>query len=125
MLDGKRILIVEDQFLIALDIQRVLEAAHAGRMIFARTVAEAQSLADRWPDFDLAVVQIARGDKDALALAGRLQAAGAAVVVTTANPALPFAGFTPPPGTLLIKPFGDDDLIAACLAALAARDADR
>jgi CheY-like chemotaxis protein len=115
MLSRLRLLIVEDVFLIALDIQRVLEDANAAQTVFARNFAEASSLADRFGEFDLAIVN--PPDPASLEIAARLAAAGLAIVVCTAA-RIDLSG-TPLAGApLVIKPFSDEDLLAACREAL-------
>lgn len=118
MLSRLRLLIVEDVFLIALDIQRVLEGANAGQTVFARDFTEAAALADRFGEFDLAIVN--PPDPPSLEIASKLVAAGPAIVVCTAAQ-MDLSG-TPLAGApLVIKPFSDDDLLAACRKALEGR----
>jgi CheY-like chemotaxis protein len=118
MLASQRLLIVEDMFLIALDIQRILENAEAAQAVFARNFEEAAALADRFAEFDLAIVNPpGPGDH---AIVARLAAAGPAIVICTGAPAhlvgTPLFGFP-----VVTKPFSDDDLLAACRRALDAR----
>lgn len=117
MLKGKRVLIVEQEFLIALDIQRILEGAHAGPCVFARTVEEARTLESRWSEFDLAITQLRREDPTAPGLARDLAAAKVPVVIIAADPYRGdnAAGLQAP---VLLKPFGEDELLDACLSAL-------
>ena len=115
MLNGKRVLVVESEFLIALDMQRVLEEAQACETVFARSIEEAAHLEHRFPEYDLAVVEMPSQDKSALALARALMTARVAVVATTAtSPDIPLDMPT------VIKPFDDASLLTACMAALAA-----
>ena len=118
MLSRLRLLIVEDAFLIALEIQRILEASNVAQTVFARDFGEANALADRFGDFDLAIVN--PPDAEGLGIAARLAAAGPAIVVCTA--ALKDLSGTPLAGApLVIKPFTDADLLAACRRALEAK----
>lgn len=114
MLNGKRALIVEDEFLVALDIQRILEHAHVGRAVFARSVEEAMSLAQQWRDFDLAIVELPFADTDALALATGLLGAGVKLIVssTNANHRTGVPGLENWP--VILKPFAEDELLSAC-----------
>src|SRR3569623_1348641 len=84
MLSGERLLIVEDDFLIALDIQQVLEGANAQRAVFARNYAEVAAMGDRLGDFDLAIVNPPREATGDLAVAQRIVATGVADVVCSA-----------------------------------------
>lgn len=120
MLSGERLLIIEEEFLIALDIQRALEDANAQKAVFARNFAEVAAMGDRVGEFDLAIVNPPHPTADDLAVAQRIVAAGVAVVVCSAfrrNLAgTPFAG-----AEFIDKPFSDEKLLEACRRALAQR----
>jgi hypothetical protein len=120
MLSRQKLLIIEDVFLIALEIQRIVESANAAQTVFARNYAEAQPLAGRFSEFDLAIVNPPPERSPELEIAGLLAKAGPAIVVcTAANVDLesgPFAG-----AELIVKPFADEDLLAACQRARARR----
>lgn len=70
-LAGRRILIIEDEPLIALDIQQAFEEAGA-RVILARTVAAAL-VAIQQPGLSAAIVDHALGDGDSSELCERLK----------------------------------------------------
>ena len=61
LLSGKRCLVLDDEFLIALDIQQILEIAGATHVACAATVPEALELLRREPDFDVAVLDVKIG----------------------------------------------------------------
>ncbi len=120
MLSSRRVLIIEEVPLIALDIQRAVEAAHAADTVFARDFKEAAGLAERFGEFDLAIVNPPeRGSVD-MATVERLAASCFAIVVCTASSAelsgTPLAG-----AEVVTKPFADDDLLAACQRAMGRR----
>jgi DNA-binding response OmpR family regulator len=115
MLHGTRLLVVEREFLIALEVQRILESADARQIVAARSVAEVDSLSQHWPEFDLAVIEDLLGDAEAVELAAKLRAAGVAVVVTTADHGI-VERFNGAP--TVEKPFSDETLLAACRQAL-------
>ena len=121
MLSSHRLLIIEDVFLIALDIQRILESANARQTVFARDFEEAAALSARFAEFDLAIVNPPLIDAGQIATAAALVAAGPAIVVSTAAPfelrSTPLAG-----AETIIKPFADGDLLAACQRALSRRN---
>lgn len=121
MLSAEHLLIIEEQFLIALDIQRIVEGARARSTVFARNFNEAAALGDRFGEFDLAIVTPPRlGTADTL-VAQRLAAAIPAIVVCTADrfdpTGTPFAG-----AQIVSKPFFEEDLLEACRRALARKD---
>jgi DNA-binding LytR/AlgR family response regulator len=113
MLSRQKLLIIEDVFLIALEIQRILESANAEETVFARDFVEAQLLADRFHEFDLAIVNPPPDRSPEIETAGLLAKAGPAIVVCTAAKidlaTSPLAG-----AELIIKPFADEDLLASC-----------
>lgn len=120
MLSGERLLIVEEEFLIALDIQRVLEGANASHTVFARNYKELAALEQRFRDFDLAIITPPRPGTVEQAVAGQLAAAGPAIVVCSAAPPnLEHTGLND--AEIISKPFSDDDLLQACRRALARR----
>ena len=118
MLSRQKLLIIEDVFLIALEIQRILEDANADQTVFARNFVEAQLLANRFPEFDLAIVNPPPQQSPELDTARLLANAGPAIVVCTAAKVDladgPLAG-----AELIVKPFSDEDLLAACQRARA------
>lgn len=57
VLNGKRCLVLDDEFLIALDIQQILEAAGAGDVVCAGNIDDALAAVGR-ADFDLAVLDL-------------------------------------------------------------------
>jgi CheY-like chemotaxis protein len=86
LLRGKRYLVLDDEFLIALDIQQILELAGAMYVASVATASEAIALVRREPKFDLAVLDVklsgaggeqprccssARGKGDAVRLSDR------------------------------------------------------
>jgi DNA-binding NtrC family response regulator len=120
MLSGTRLLIVEEEFLIALDIQRVLEGANALQIVFARDFREVEKLLDRLAEFDLAIITAPRPETGDMAIAEKLLHAGLAIVVCSAargavaNTALAAA-------EIVDKPFSDEALLEASRRALARR----
>jgi two-component system, response regulator PdtaR len=85
LLIGKRCLVLDDEFLIALDIQQILEFAGAAHVASVATVAEALALLRANPDFDLAVldVKISGPDGNSLGVAAQLAAKGTPFVFLT------------------------------------------
>lgn len=121
MLTDQTALVVEEEFLIALDIQRMLEALGVGQTLFARTPAEAEQLRARWPEVALAVVEVRTGDAQALALAEGLMTTGIPTVLITAdiNARHGIAGMLALP--VVIKPIPEADMATAIRRALSAR----
>lgn len=121
MLSSLRLLIIEDEFLIALEIQRIVEGANASQTVLARDFREAQELAGRFGEFDLAIINPPEPASPETEIAARLATAGPAIVICTAGP-VGLDG-TPLEGVEVVrKPFADGDLLAACRRALAMRN---
>lgn len=120
MLVGQRLLIVEDEFLIALDMQRTLEAAGAKDTVLARNLEEAATLGEALADFDLVILPPpSAGDHHGLL--DKIASAGLAIVVCSGfrgeRSGHPFGD-----AEFVDKPFADDELVAACERALARRN---
>ena len=76
LLNGKRCFVLDDEFLIALDIQQILERAGAAYVASVASAAEAIELLGREPKFDLAVLDVKLGsvERNSLNVAALLQA---------------------------------------------------
>lgn len=120
MLKGRTALIVEEEFLIALDIQRMLENAGAGQTLFARTAAEATLLCTNRSDIAVAVIELRRHDAATRELLESLRAATIPIVLITSDAALPQAPglFQVSDLALVIKPVPEDALANALRQAL-------
>ena len=68
---GLRILLVEDEVLIALDCEAMLLGLGVGEVRRARTLAEGLSLVESEP-FDAAILDVRLGSEDSMPLARRL-----------------------------------------------------
>ena len=78
LLSGKRCLVLDDEFLIALDIQQTLELAGAECVAAATSVPEALALLHGESEFNLAVldVKLSGPDTNSLGVAALLAAKG-------------------------------------------------
>ncbi len=113
MLNGKPVLVIEEEFLIALDIQRMLEGLGAGQVICARSAREAHAMHMHWTDVQLAIVEVALDQQSALQLVRRLLDSGIAVVICSADTALRRGVPEFPALPVLIKPMAETELVAA------------
>jgi DNA-binding response OmpR family regulator len=119
LLTGVRILIVEEEFLIAFDIQRILESAKATQTVFARSAEEALRLGQALAGFQLAIIEMQPGNPSFIALYNALHAQNVAVVVSTSNSS--YRRKLPGIETahVVSKPFSEAELLDRCSAALA------
>ena len=85
LLNGKRCLVLDDEFLIALDIQQILELAGAKHVASVATAFEAIELLRREPKFDIAVLDVKLGgsEDNSLGVASVLAEAGTPFVFLT------------------------------------------
>ena len=85
LLAGKRCLVLDDEFLIALDIQQILELAGAEHVASVASASEAIELLRREPKFDLAVLDVKLGGAEghSLDVAAMLAKAGTPFVFLT------------------------------------------
>lgn len=112
-LAGRRCLVLDDEFLIALDIQQVLEQAGAGEVVCAGNVAEALT-AIRTERFDLAVLDLRVGrDGNSLPAAEALAAAGTPFLFLTGmrTDVAEVHGYPDTP--VVEKPYDSSTLLAA------------
>jgi CheY-like chemotaxis protein len=124
-LTGKRFLVVEDEFLILLDIQGTLEAAGAKSVITAsrvqdalNAITESEKAGDK---FDAALLDLKLDHENSAPIAERLASIGVPFIFLTGAPtdaelAKQF-GLAPVVG----KPFDGATLLMALLSALANR----
>jgi DNA-binding response OmpR family regulator len=110
-----RILVVEEEALLALDIEDIVTEAGLGDVVHVLSVSQALADFETFAGFTLAIIEARLGAAHVMQFVERLAAAGVAVVVMSADHASTrlFAAATP-----LGKPFGAAGLVAACRAAL-------
>jgi two-component system, response regulator PdtaR len=85
LLSGKRCFVLDDEFLIALDIQQILETAGAEHVACAAAVPEAIALLRAEPNFDIAVldVKLSGPDRNSLGVASFLAEKGTPFIFLT------------------------------------------
>jgi light-regulated signal transduction histidine kinase (bacteriophytochrome)/CheY-like chemotaxis protein len=120
-LSGAQLLVVEDQFLIAMEVEAVLTEAGAGRVEICATLDEAFARLGQFRP-DAAILDVQLGSGTSAPLARQLVEAG-----------IPFAfasGFSDsglpadlPPAPLIRKPYGAPALVGAVVALLAGKPA--
>lgn len=116
MLDGRTVLVVEEEFLIALDLQRMLEALDAGQMVFARSPAEAMAAAVHWKDSAVALIEWRPEEGECVSLLEALEITGIPVVFVATHANVQ----APPDGRPVVsKPVRELALASAIETALA------
>lgn len=111
-MQGVNALVVEEEYLIAADIEQTLRAAGAREVQIFRSVSDISTIPEG--RFQLAIVEAKLGHPDVIALTEHLGRLGIGVVVTSADRAVQtlFVG-----AVGLEKPFDASALLAACEAA--------
>jgi DNA-binding response OmpR family regulator len=103
------VLVVEDEFIIALDVQRMMEEAGASEVTVAYSIEEARDLLAKGIHFDMGVVDLKLGGQDARPLIGELRARNIPLIVAT--------GFDPgleiEDTVVISKPYSDETVLSA------------
>ena len=111
MLSGRTVLIVEAQYLIALDLQNTLDALDPEKVVIAQNPGHARELAEDWANCALAIVEVERELPEHIALVGELQRKGVPVIGLTADVDLQrHLNFTGTP--ILLKPTPSEHTLA-------------
>ena len=103
-IEGLSILIVENEFLLAISLEAIMRDAGAGRVKMTASIADATALVDD-EKFDAAILDIRLMDGDSLPLAAALVDRGVPVVIHSGHANLghsqivPEAIFLPKPAT--------------------------
>lgn len=115
-LEGHRILLIEDEPLIALDVEELCSEHGATQVITVRQIEDAQSL--DFSLFDVAIVDLVLGDRSTLPLAAAMRAKNLPIVFTSGYSQTPELAMDFPDVTMLSKPFAGSTLVEALMAAV-------
>ena len=115
LLGGLRILVLEDEFLIAMDVEQICRDAGAADVIIARTLEEAQSAAAT--GFDAAIIDMMLEGKSTLSFAASLRNRGVPFVFASGYSDLGDAATSFPDTIIVGKPYSGDDLVKALCTA--------
>ena len=110
-LTGQRILLVEDEIIVAIDIKSALHAAHGEVAGCAATVTKAMMLADT-PNLSLAILDFQLRSGNSLPVAAKLHALGVPFIFHTASK-LPVLTEVWPQVPIVWKPAAPGSLVAA------------
>ncbi len=102
------ILVVEDEYLIALEAQHMLEDAGADVVLLANSVRDVRKLLDDGPPIDVAILDLKLGDEDARPLMGSFAEKAIPFLLTTG-----FEGAAPEGVVVLTKPYREADFVDA------------
>lgn len=117
----KSVLVVEDEFLIALDIERILKGAGVARVVSASRVAQALELVATQGPFDAAVLDLKLEREASTPVAERLEAGGVPFLFLTGGPSESEITRRFRKAPVVGKPFDGAALLAALESILAAK----
>lgn len=126
LLSGKRYLVLDDEFLIALDIQQILELAGAKHVASVATASEAIELVRREPKFDLAVLdlKLSGPDDNSVGVASLLAKKGTPFVFLTGMRVDNVHARQFPQAPVIEKPYDAQVLLDAVRRALTTKRAE-
>lgn len=116
-LAGRRILILEDEPLIAMDVEQLCRDQGAADVVIMRTLAETGSVSDLAKRFDVAILDLMLGETSTVDFAGQLWGLGLPFVISSGYTDIDeiLASF---PGVRVIgKPYAGTELMEAVAAA--------
>lgn len=113
MLSGRTVLVVETQYIVALDLAHSLEALGAGNVIIAQDAQEAQATSAQWLAASLCIVELERERGDQIALVGDLMRMGLPVIGLTTDRDLETSLAWLALASMVHKPVQSDRLIEA------------
>lgn len=117
VLAGRRILILEDEPLIAMDVEQLCREQGAADVVIMRTLAETGSASDLAKRFDVAILDLMLGETSTVDFAGELWGSGLPFVISSGYTDIDeiLASF---PGVRVIgKPYAGTELMEAVAAA--------
>jgi DNA-binding response OmpR family regulator len=123
LLDGLRILVLEDEFLIAMDVEQLCRDYGAGEVVIARDLTEIdrQDVASR---FDAAIVDLMLGGASTLDFASGLRETGLPFVFASGYSDVEEIKASFPGIRLVTKPYSGEDLVEAVAAACGRKPAN-
>jgi CheY-like chemotaxis protein len=123
LITGKRCLVLDDEFLIALDIQQILESAGAASVMCFGTSSECLAALQGGEKFDLAILdfKLSDGARNSHSVAALLQRRGTPFVFVTGMAHQEVRSKEFPEAPLVEKPYQAPLLLDAVVRALGAR----
>lgn len=118
-LTGKRLLVLEDEYLIALELERIAEECGAKSVHVVSTVAELLFWIESQPPCDIAILEVKARGTSSLDAASLMLQRGVPIVFATAydQQRSGIAGFADVP--VVLKPYGKTQILQAVATAFA------
>ncbi len=115
---GKSVLIIEDELLIAMNLESWLREAGAARVEVVHRLSSARDALNMESSFDVAVLDLMLADGDASPLTKVLRQLGIPFVITTGDASALAGSELTPSAAILVKPFPESELLAALRRAI-------
>ncbi|MFI0847049.1 response regulator [Mesorhizobium sp. IMUNJ 23232] len=112
LLDGLRILVLEDEFLIAMDVEQICRDEGAADVVIARSIADAEAATSSL-DFDAAILDLLLGSVSTLPFAATLRERGTPFVFASGYTDLKEISASFPGIKIVGKPYSGDDILSA------------
>ncbi len=115
LLEGLRVLVLEDEFLIAMDVEQLCRDHGAEDVAIARSIEEAED--ETTTSFDVAIIDVYLNNISTFPFAARLQAKETPFVFASGYTDLEEMQRQFPGVTVVGKPYAGDELIRSVAAA--------
>ncbi len=116
LLDGLRVLVLEDEFLIAMDVEQLCRDHGAEHVAIARSIEEARAESPAL-SFDVAIIDVFLNNISTFPFAAELKAKGKPFVFASGYTDLEEMEREFPGVTVIGKPYAGDELIRSVAAA--------
>ena len=117
-LTGVRVLLLEDEFLIAMDVEQLCRDNGAEHVTVMCTLDELDGSPEPLA-FDVAIVDLMLGSVSTLDFAARLYDSGVPFIIASGHDGLEEIAGKFPGVTVVGKPYGGEELVSAVVAAVA------
>lgn len=121
-LAGLRVLVLEDEFLIAMDVEQLCRDGGAEDVVIVRSLDELDPIVDKPRTFDVAIVDLMLSGISTLDFARRLYDLGVPFVFASGYSDLHEIAEKFPDIAIISKPYAGEDLVGAIAAAVTNRD---
>lgn len=112
LLDGLRILVLEDEFLIAMDVEQICRDEGAADVVIARSVTDAEAVTSS-STFDAAILDLLLGSVSTLPFAATLRERGVPFVFASGYTDLKEISASFPGVGIVGKPYSGEDILSA------------
>lgn len=120
-LDGARVLLLEDEFLIAMDVEQLCRDHGAGDVSILRSISETQGDGFDFSEYDVAIIDVMLGGVSSLAFAQRLKERSVPFIFASGYSDADEAFSSFPDVAVINKPYASDELLGAVSRALESR----